>query len=58
MVVYLLLTGALFAEVGYRQVWDKLVAALDGVPVANPTSGVLPRPANEWDRLRCGPCST
>lgn len=50
VVVYLLLAGALFADVGYRQVWDKLVAALDGVPVAKPTSGVLAQA-----RQRMGP---
>jgi hypothetical protein len=50
VVVYLLLAGALFAEVGYRQVWDKLVAALDGVPVARPSSGVLAQA-----RARLGP---
>ena len=50
VVVYLLLAGALFAELGYRQVWDKLVAALDGVPVAAPSSGVLAQA-----RQRLGP---
>lgn len=52
VVVYLLLAGALFADVGYRQVWDKLVAALDGVPVANPSSGVL---AQARQRMGPGP---
>jgi hypothetical protein len=50
VVVYLLLAGVLFAELGYRQVWDKLVAALDGVPVADPSSGVLAQA-----RQRLGP---
>jgi hypothetical protein len=37
VVVYLLLSAALFAECGYRQVWARLVAGLDGLPVASPT---------------------
>ena len=52
VVVYLLLAGALFADVGYRQVWDKLVAALDGVSVAKPSSGVL---AQARQRMGPGP---
>ncbi len=63
VVVYLLLAGALFAELGYRQVWDKLVAALDGVSVATPSSGVLaqarqrlgPNPLRELFNLIRGP---
>jgi hypothetical protein len=39
--VYLLLAGCLFAEVGYRQVWHKLTAGLDGLSVANPSGGAL-----------------
>jgi hypothetical protein len=41
VVVYLLLAGALFAEVGYRQVWARLTAGLDGVPVRQPGSSAL-----------------
>jgi hypothetical protein len=41
VVVYLLLAAGLFAELGYRQVWARLVAGLDGVPVAAPTSSAL-----------------
>lgn len=52
VVVYLLLAGALFADVGYRQVWDKLVAGLDGVPVVKPSSGVL---AQARQRMGPGP---
>jgi hypothetical protein len=37
VVVYLLLAVALFAECSYRQVWARLVAALDGLPVATPS---------------------
>jgi Insertion element 4 transposase N-terminal/Transposase DDE domain len=52
VVVYLLLAGALFAELGYGQVWDKLVAGLDGVAVVDPSSGVL---AQARQRLGPGP---
>jgi transposase IS4-like protein/DDE family transposase len=41
VVVYLLLAGCLFAELGYRQVWQRLVAGLDGLPVADPSQAAL-----------------
>jgi hypothetical protein len=43
VVVYLLLAAGLFSELGYGQVWARLVAGLDGlgVPVAMPTSSAL-----------------
>jgi hypothetical protein len=41
VVVYLLLAGCLFAELGYRQVWHKLTAGLSGVAVADPTGNLL-----------------
>jgi hypothetical protein len=41
VVVYLLLAAALFAEGGYRQVWARLVAGLDGLPVATPSPAGL-----------------
>jgi Insertion element 4 transposase N-terminal/Transposase DDE domain len=41
VVVYLLLAGGLFANVGYRQVWHKLTAGLDGLPVADPSENAL-----------------
>lgn len=41
VVVYLLLAGCLFADLGYRQVWDRLVAGLDGLTVPAPTAGAL-----------------
>lgn len=41
VVVYLLLAAGLFPEVGYRQVWHKLTAGLDGVPVADPSENAL-----------------
>jgi hypothetical protein len=41
VVVYLLLAAGLFAEAGYRQVWDKLTAGLGGLPAARPSGGAL-----------------
>jgi hypothetical protein len=41
VVVYLLLAGCLFAELGYRQVWHKLAAGLTGLPVARPSDNAL-----------------
>jgi hypothetical protein len=37
VVVYLLLAGCLFPELGWRQVWQRLTAGLEGLPVAAPT---------------------
>jgi Insertion element 4 transposase N-terminal/Transposase DDE domain len=50
VVVYLLLAGALFAEIGYAQVWTRMTAGLDGLTVANPTAGALAQA-----RRRLGP---
>lgn len=50
VVVYLLLAGCLFPEVGYSGVWRKLTAALGRVPVARPTAGALAQA-----RRRVGP---
>lgn len=36
VVVYLLLAAALFSECGYRQVWGRLIAGLQGMAVATP----------------------
>lgn len=41
VVIYLLLAGCLFGEVGYPGVWRKLTAGLDGLPTATPTAGAL-----------------
>jgi len=41
VVVYLLLAGCLFAELGYRQVWHKLTAGLGKLPVAQPSDNAL-----------------
>jgi Insertion element 4 transposase N-terminal/Transposase DDE domain len=50
VVVYLLLAGCLFAELGYRQVWLRMVAGLDGLPLADPTEAALTKA-----RRRLGP---
>jgi hypothetical protein len=41
VVVYLLLAGCLFTELGYEQVWAKLTAGLAGVQTAHPTASAL-----------------
>lgn len=41
VVVYLLLAAGLFAEVGYGQVWAKMISGLDGLGVVTPTAGAL-----------------
>lgn len=41
VVVYLLLAAGLFAELGYGQVWRRLVAGLEGLAVASPTGAAL-----------------
>ena len=50
VVVYLLLAGCLFAELGYVQVWQRLTAGLDGLKVATPTAAALTQA-----RRRLGP---
>jgi Insertion element 4 transposase N-terminal/Transposase DDE domain len=50
VVVYLLLAGCLFAEIGYRQVWQRLVTGLEGLPVADPSEAALTKA-----RRRVGP---
>jgi hypothetical protein len=50
VVVYLLLAGCLFAELGYRQVWQRLVTGLEGLPVADPSEAGLTKA-----RARVGP---
>ena len=52
VVVYLLLAGCLFAELGYPQVWHRLTAGLDGLPVAAPTASAMTQA-----RRRLGPGS-
>lgn len=66
VVVYLLLAGCLFAELGYRQVWQRLVAGLDGVQVACPSEAGLtqarhrlgPAPLRALFDLLRGPAAT
>ena len=41
VVLYLLLAGCLFPDLGYSQVWQRLVAGLDGLAVPAPTAGAL-----------------
>jgi hypothetical protein len=50
VVVYLLLAGCLFAELGYVGVWQRLCAGLDGLKVATPTASALTQA-----RRRLGP---
>jgi DDE family transposase/transposase IS4-like protein len=41
VVVYLLLAAGLFAELGYGQVWAKMIAGLEGLTVATPVVSAL-----------------
>lgn len=41
VVVYLILAGCVFAELGYGQVWQKLTAGLTGLGLTEPSSGTL-----------------
>jgi Insertion element 4 transposase N-terminal/Transposase DDE domain len=63
VVVYLLLAGCLFAELGYLQVWDRMAAGLGGFAVACPTASAMtqarrrlgPGPLRELFALLRGP---
>ena len=44
VMVYLLLAAGLFAELGYGQVWAKMISGLDGLTVATPTASALAHP--------------
>ena len=63
VVVYLLLAGCLFAELGYGQVWGRLTAGLDGLAAAVPTASAMtqarrrlgPGPLRELFALLRGP---
>jgi hypothetical protein len=65
VVVYLLLAGCLFTEVGYGRVWAKLTSGLVGMPVAAPGSSAMsqarrrigPAPLRELFGLLAGPGS-
>jgi hypothetical protein len=50
VVVYLLLTGCLFPDQGYGQVWQRLISGLHDLPVAAPTTSALSQA-----RRRIGP---
>lgn len=64
--VYLILAGCLFAELGYPLVWQKLTAGLDGLDLAEPSSGTLrearqrlgPAPLRALFDLLRGPAAT
>jgi hypothetical protein len=66
VVVYLVLAGCLFAELGYEQVWQKLTAGLAGLDLAEPSSGTLrearqrlgPAPLRALFDLLRGPATT
>ncbi|MEU4482359.1 IS4 family transposase [Micromonospora sp. NPDC023966] len=63
VVVYLLLAGCLFAELGYRQVWSKLTSGLRGLPIASPAlrqarQRLGPRPVRALFDLLRGPAAT
>lgn len=66
VVVYLLLAGCLFADLGYQQVWTKLVAGLRGLPVPDPSRSALrqarqrlgPAPLRALFDLLRGPAAT
>ena len=66
VVVYLLLAGCLFAELGYQQVWQQLTAGLTELAVAEPTSSALrqarqrlgPAPLRALFDLLRGPAAT
>lgn len=66
VVVYLVLAGCLFAELGYPLVWQKLTAGLAGLDLAQPSSGALrearqrlgPAPLRALFELLRGPSAT
>ena len=58
VVVYLLLAGCLFAELGYPQVWGRLTAGLGGLPFPVPAASAMTQPAAAWGLGRCARCSS
>jgi hypothetical protein len=66
VVMYLLLAGCLFTELGYRQVWSKLTSGLAGLPIVAPTGSALrqarqrlgPQPMRALFDLLRGPAAT
>ncbi len=65
VVVYLLLAGCLFTEIGYGGVWAKLCSGLNGLSLAAPGSSALAQarrrigsaPLRELFALLAGPCA-
>jgi hypothetical protein len=66
VVVYLLLAGCMFAELGYRQVWSRLTSGLHALPIVAPSGSALrqararlgPRPLRALLDLLRGPAPT
>ena len=66
VVVYLILAGCLFAELGYVQVWQQLTAGLAGLALSEPASSALcqarqrlgPAPLRALFALLRGPAAT
>ena len=66
VVMYLLLAGCLFAELGYQQVWRKLTSGLSGLLIASPSGSALrqarqrlgPQPVQALFDLLRGPAAT
>jgi hypothetical protein len=66
VVVYLLLAGCLFTDRGYQQVWTRLVAGLQALPLPTPTGSALrqarqrlgPAPMRALFDLLRGPAAT
>ena len=56
VVVYLLLAGCLFSELGYPQVWRKLTAGLEGLPFAVPTASAVTQARRRLGPGRCARC--
>jgi hypothetical protein len=57
VVVYLVLAGCLFAELGYPQVWQQLTAGLAGLTPAEPTSSALRQARQRLGPARYERCS-
>ncbi|WP_239127740.1 IS4 family transposase, partial [Asanoa siamensis] len=66
VVMYVLLAACLFADLGYRQVWVKLISGLHGLPIVSPTGSALrqarqrlgPAPMRALFDLLRGPAAT
>ena len=58
VVVYLLLAGCLFAELGYSQVWQRMAAGLGALPVAAPAPSAMTQARRRLGRARCASCSS